>query len=128
MESRAVAKFIRMSPRKVRQVIDLIRGKGLEEALAILEFTPNIAREPIKKLIDSAAANAENNYDMSRDGLWISQAYVDSGPTMKRLRAGSMGRGGIIRKRISHITVVVSDERPARLRGSTASEKRKGGK
>ena len=122
MEAKAVAKFIRMSPRKVRQVVDLIRGKQLPEALAILEFTPNIAGEPIKKLINSAVANAENNYDMSRDELWISQAYVDSGPTMRRLREGSMGRGGIIRKRMSHITVVLSDER-----STQASGKSKGG-
>jgi large subunit ribosomal protein L22 len=99
-----------MSPFKARQVVDLIRGKALSEALAILKFTPRRAVEPVRKVVESAAANAENNLGASREDLWVAQAYVDGGPSMKRMRPGSMGRTGIILHRTSHITVVVSDE------------------
>lgn len=110
MEARAVAKYIRISPRKVRQVVDLIRGKDVAEALAILRFTPKRASVPVAKVIKSAAANAEHNYEMDRDKLYIAAAYVDQGPTLKRYQARAMGRADVLRKRTSHITVVVKEK------------------
>lgn len=111
MESKAVAKFVRMSPRKVRQVADLIRGKKVDEALAILKFTPKASTEPLTKVVKSAAANAEHNYDMDTDALYISRIYVDQGPTLKRFKPRAMGRADLIRKRTSHITVVLSEKK-----------------
>jgi len=112
-------------------VLALIRGRDLGEALATLDFTPGAASPAIKKLINSAAANAENNHGMDRERLWVSRAHADAGPSLRRFRPGSMGRGGIIRRRISHITVVV-EERPrepsaprARRRGGAEPEKSK---
>jgi len=116
MEAKAIAKYVRMSPRKVRHVIDLIRGKDLAEALAILRFTPNIASEPIRKVVESAAANAENNHNMVRDALYVSSAFVDGGPSMRRMRPGSIGRGGVIKRRMSHITVGVSEREELKAR------------
>lgn len=109
MEARARAKYIRISPSKVRQVVDLIRGKSVPEALAILQFTPKRAAKPVAKVINSAAANAEHNYEMDRDSLYISEAYVDQGPTLKRYKPRAMGRADLIRKRTSHITVVLKE-------------------
>jgi len=111
MEARAVAKFIRVSPRKARMVVDLIRGKKLEEALAILRYTPNKATEAVTKVVKSAAANAEHNYEMDKDELFISAIYVDQGPTLKRIQPRAMGRADIMRRKTSHITVVVSDKK-----------------
>jgi len=111
MEAKAVAKFIRISPRKVRQVVDLIRGKDVNEALAILRFTPKRASTPVAKVINSAAANAEHNYDMNRDDLYVAKAYVDEGPTIKRWQARGMGRADILRHRTSHITVIVEEKK-----------------
>jgi large subunit ribosomal protein L22 len=111
MEAKAVAKFIRISPRKVRHVVDLIRGKDVNEALAILRFTPKRASKPVQKVIQSAAANAEHNYDMDHDSLYIAKAYVDEGPTLKRWQARGMGRADILRHRTSHITVVVEEKK-----------------
>lgn len=111
MEARAVAKYVRISPRKVRQVVDLIRGKKVDEALAILQFTPKISTEPVTKVLKSAVANAEHNYDMSADDLYITKIYVDQGPTIKRIKPRAMGRADRIRKRTSHITVVVGDKK-----------------
>ncbi|AEF93121.1 ribosomal protein L22 [Desulfotomaculum nigrificans CO-1-SRB] len=111
MEARAIAKFIRVSPRKARMVVDLIRGKKLDEALAILRYTPNKATEAVTKVVKSAAANAEHNYDMDKDELYISKIYVDQGPSLKRIMPRAMGRADIIKRRTSHITVVVSDKK-----------------
>lgn len=109
MEARAVARHVRISPRKARQVVDLIRGKSLKEAMAILEYTPKAASTIVAKVVRSAAANAENNYDMNPDDLFVSEAYVDQGPTMKRIMPRARGMADRIRKRTSHITVVVSE-------------------
>jgi len=109
MEAKAVAKFIRISPTKVRQVADLIRGKDIREALAILRYTPKGASLPISKVVKSAVANAEHNYEMNSDKLYISKIFVDQGPTLKRFRPRAMGRADRIRKRTSHITIVVKE-------------------
>lgn len=110
MEAKAVAKYIRISPRKARQVIDLIRGKDVGEAFAILNFTAHKGTESITKVLKSAVANAEHNYALDSDNLYIREAYVDEGPTMKRIRPRARGRADLIRKRSSHITVVVSEK------------------
>ena len=110
METKAVARYIRMSPRKIRRVLQPIKGLGLKEAQATLDALPHRAARVIRRLIDSAAANAENNHGMDRDELWVAQAYVDAGPTMKRWQAASQGRIGMVRKRTSHLSVVLSDE------------------
>ena len=111
MEARAIAKFIRVSPRKARMVVDLVRGKKLEEALAILRYTPNKAADVVTKVVKSAAANAEHNYEMDKDDLVISQIFVDQGPSLKRVMPRAMGRADIIKRKTSHITVVVSDQK-----------------
>ncbi len=111
MEARAVAKYLRISPRKARQVIDLIRGKDADEAQAILKSTPKKAAELIEKVVNSAVANAENNHDMFFEELYISEAYANEGPTMKRFKERAMGQASPINKRTSHITIVVSDEK-----------------
>ncbi|HHY61458.1 MAG: 50S ribosomal protein L22 [Bacillota bacterium] len=109
MEAKAVARYVRMSPQKVRRVVDLVRGKSVDEALTILKYTPHIAAEPVSKVVASAAANAENNLDLSRDDLYIAEAYVDEGPTLKRIRPRARGMANRILKRTSHITVVVRE-------------------
>ena len=109
MEARAIAKHIRISPRKVKIVIDLIRGKDLGEALNILSLTPKAASEPVTKLLRSAAANAENNYDMNVDNLYVAEIQANQGPTLKRYRARAQGRGTQILKRTSHISVVLKE-------------------
>ncbi|GAW90905.1 50S ribosomal protein L22 [Calderihabitans maritimus] len=109
MEARAVARYIRISPRKVRQVVDLIRGKDVGEALAILRYTPKRAAKPVEKVLRSAIANAEHNYDMNPDNLYVFRIYVDQGPTLKRYKPRAYGRADLIRKRTSHITVVVKE-------------------
>ena len=109
MEARAVARYIRISPRKVRLVIDLVRGKKVDEALAILEFTPKRAAKVVKKLIQSAVANAEQNPDVDVDNLYIKRIYADEGPTLKRIRPRAVGRAYLIRKRTSHITVILDE-------------------
>ncbi len=111
MEAKAVAKYIRMSPRKARHVIDLIRGKAITEALAILKFTPNKATEAIEKAVKSAVANAEHNYEMNADNLYVAKAFVDGGPTIKRFKPRAMGRADSIAKRTSHVTVIVSEKK-----------------
>lgn len=109
MEARAVAKHIRISPRKARLVMDLVRGKDAGEAMAILRNTPKKAARIIEKVLKSAVANAENNHDMVTEDLYISKGYVDEGPTLKRFRARSMGMATRIRRRTSHITIAVSE-------------------
>lgn len=103
----AVAKYIRISPSKVGVVLDLIRGKGYREALAILENTPKAASLPVKKVLNSAAANAEVNKGMSKDTLFVAECYADQGPTLKRVMPRAQGRAYRILKRTSHITVVL---------------------
>ena len=110
MEAKAVAKYVRIAPRKVRVVMDLIRGKDVAEAFAILKFTPKAGADVIEKVLKSAVANAENNFDMDVDNLYISSAFVDQGPTLKRIHPRSRGQAFKILKRTSHITVIV-DER-----------------
>jgi large subunit ribosomal protein L22 len=109
MEARAQARYVRVTPMKARRVIDLIRGMQADEAQAVLRFAPQAASEPVGKVLASAIANATNNYAMDARGLVISEAYVDEGPTMKRIRPRAQGRAYRIRKRSSHITVIVSD-------------------
>lgn len=104
---RAIAKHVRISPYKVRIVLDIIRGKGYREAVAILENTPKSASEPIKKVLMSAAANAENNLGMNKDNLFVAACFADQGPTLKRVQPVSKGRAYRILKRTSHITVVL---------------------
>lgn len=108
VEAKAVAKYIRISPRKVRQVVDLIRGKSVDEASAILKLIPNRAKEPVGKALKSAVANAEHNANLNKDDLVVSKVYVDQGPTLKRFKPRAMGRADRIMGRTSHITVVVS--------------------
>jgi large subunit ribosomal protein L22 len=113
VESKAVAKHIRISPRKVRQVVDLIRGKGVDEAAAILKLLPNRGSEPVFKVLNSAVANAEHNNNLNRDDLIVKRVFVDQGPTMKRFKPRAMGRADRILKRTCHITVVVSEREEA---------------
>jgi large subunit ribosomal protein L22 len=103
----ATARYVRMTPMKCRRVIDLVRGLPLQEALDVLRFDVHAASDPIYKVLHSAAANAENNNDLDRSRLFVSQAYVDEGPTLKRFRPRAQGRAYRIRKRTSHITIVV---------------------
>jgi large subunit ribosomal protein L22 len=109
MESVAKLNYARISPRKVKIVIDMIRNKRIPEALAILRYTPKAASPIVEKLIKSAVANAENNHNMSVDKLYISEIYANQGPTMKRIRPRARGRAYRIRKRTSHITVVLKE-------------------
>ena len=109
MEAKAVAKYVRMSPIKLKPVTDLVRGKDLQEALTILKFTPGKGAELVEKVVKSAAANAENNHDMDVDKLYVAEVYANQGPTMKRWRAGSQGRASIILKRSSHIGVTLKE-------------------
>ena len=103
----AQAKYVRMTPMKCRRVIDLVRGMPVQAALDVLRFDVHAASEPIGKVLASAIANAEHNKSLNRRDLFISQAYVDEGPTLKRFRPRAQGRAYRIRKRTSHITVVV---------------------
>lgn len=107
--AKAVAKTVRIAPRKARIVIDLIRGKQVGEAIAILKYTPRSASPIIEKVLKSAIANAEHNYDLDINKLVVEEAFVDEGPTLKRFRPRAQGRASAINKRTSHITVVVSE-------------------
>ena len=106
---RAVAKFVRVSPSKVQQVVNLIRGKEAEEAEHILDFSVKGAARKVSKVLKSAIANAERNHNMSRDNLIVSEAFADQGPTLKRIRPRAMGRASKIKKRTSHITIVLRE-------------------
>ncbi|HBM75562.1 MAG TPA: 50S ribosomal protein L22 [Clostridiaceae bacterium] len=110
MEARAIARYVRISPRKVNIVLRLIRGKDVKEALAILKFTPKSASEIVTKIIKSAVANAENNHEMNADNLYIAESYANQGPTLKRFQPHAQGRAFRIKKRTSHITVVVKEK------------------
>lgn len=107
-EVKAVARYIRMSPFKVRRVLDQIRGRSYREALIILEFMPYRACEPVLKVLRSAAANAEHNEGLSRGNLVVSQAFADQGPVLKRFRPRAQGRAYQIRKPTCHITIGVA--------------------
>ena len=110
MEARATLRYARISPRKVGIVLDLIRNKPLDEALAILQYTPKAACEPLLKLVNSAAANAENNFNMDRNSLYVAECYVCPGPTLKRIMPRDHGRAYRILKRTSHMTVVLKEK------------------
>lgn len=109
MEARAIAKYVRMSPTKVGVVLDLIRGKDVNEAFAILKYTPRDAAEVIYKVLNSAVANAENNNNLDVNRLYVSEAFVGQGPTLKRFRPMDHGKAFRINKRTSHITVIVKE-------------------
>lgn len=111
MQAKAVAKQVRVAPRKARLVVDLIRGKEVGEAFAILRNTPKAASPIVEKLLKSAVANAEHNYEMEPNNLFVEQVFVDEGATLKRFRPRAMGRAGRINKRASHITVIVSEKK-----------------
>ena len=115
--ARAQARFVRVTPQKARRVIDLIRGMNATDAQALLRFAPQAASEPIGKVLDSAIANASNNYNLDPRTLVISQAFVDEGPTMKRFRPRAQGRASQILKRTSHITVVVESVPASQKKG-----------
>jgi len=110
MEARAHLKYARISPRKVKIVCDLIRGKDTKTAKAILEQTPKAGAELMLKLLNSVVANAENNHEMDPDSLYVSETYANPGPTLKRLRQQARGRAYRINKRTSHITIIVTEK------------------
>ena len=108
-EARAIARFLRVSPFKARQVADLVRGKNVNEAVGILKYTNKKSAPLISKVLKSAIANAEHNNDMDSDELYVSEIYVDEGPTLKRMRPRAYGRADVRRHRTSHITVVLRE-------------------
>ncbi len=110
-QAKATARTVRIASRKVRLVVDLIRGKKIGEAIAILRLTPKAASPVVEKVLKSAIANAEHNYEMDVENLFVSEVFVDEGPTMKRFRPRAQGRASAINKRTSHITLVVSEKK-----------------
>ena len=110
-QSKAVARTVRIAPRKVRLVLDLIRGKQVGEAVAILNHTPKAASPVIEKVLKSAVANAEHNYEMDINSLVVTEAYANEGPTLKRFRPRAQGRASAINKRTSHITIILSEKK-----------------
>ena len=113
VEVRAVAKYVRMAPRKTRMVIDMIRNLPVAKALEVLQFSTRAASEPVEKVLRSAIANAVNNNGLRADDLYVKLAYVDEGPTLKRIRPRAKGSASRINKRMSHITVVVAPRKEA---------------
>jgi large subunit ribosomal protein L22 len=111
MQAKAIARQVRVAPRKARLVVDLIRGKHVGEAFAILRNTPKTASPIVEKVLKSAVANAEHNYELEADNLVVEQVFVDEGATMKRFRPRAMGRASRINKRTSHITIIVSEKK-----------------
>ncbi|OLT38585.1 50S ribosomal protein L22 [Actinomadura sp. CNU-125] len=124
MEARAQARYIRVTPRKARRVVDLIRGLPAAEAQAVLRFAPQAAGEPVGKVLASAIANAEHNFKLDSDTLVVSRAWVDEGPTLKRFRPRAQGRAYRINKRTSHITVVVESRDEASATGGGKKTRR----
>lgn len=108
-KAEATLKYARISSRKVKIVADLIRGKDADEALAIVKFTPKASSEVIEKLLKSAIANAENNHGMKHEKLYVAEIYVNQGPTLRRIRPAAKGSAVRIRKRTSHITIVLKE-------------------
>ena len=131
--SYAIARHVRMSPMKVRRVINLVRGLEVPEALTLLKFAPQAASKPIYKVVESAAANAEQTESLRAEELYISQAFVDEGVTMRRIRPRAKGSASRIYKRASHITVVVEPRaeapvprtRPAQKSGAKKTDEQK---
>ncbi len=121
---RAVARYVRISPSKARQVADLIRGKDLAEARYITTFSPKEAARLIGKVLESAVANAENNEGLNADNLVVANCYIDEGPTLKRWRPRAHGRATRIRKRTSHITVVLAEREEIEARGRRGLKRR----
>jgi large subunit ribosomal protein L22 len=113
MQVKAQARYVRVTPSKARRVVDLIRGLHVEEARRVLQFTPRAAATPVRKVLDSAVANAEHNFSLDADGLFVERAFVDEGPTLKRFRPRALGRAYRVRKRTSHITVIVNSREEA---------------
>lgn len=113
MEVKAVSKYVRVSPRKARVVVDLVRGKSVEQAREILAYTNRAIAETVEKTLNSAVANAEHNHSLNPDSLVIAKAYVDEGPTLKRIRPRAKGSASRINKRTSHITVIVAPREEA---------------
>ena len=111
MEAKAIAKTVRIAPRKVRLVVDLVRGKKVSEAAAILRLTPKASSVVVEKVLKSAAANAVNNLKMDQASLFVKEAYVNEGPTMKRFQPRAKGSAGGILKRTSHITIVLEEKK-----------------
>jgi large subunit ribosomal protein L22 len=120
MEARAKARYVRVTPRKARRVVDLIRGLPAEQAQAVLAFAPQSASDPVGKVLASAIANAEQTGRAAAATLMVSRAWVDEGPTLKRFRPRAQGRGYRINKKTSHITVIVSDRGMVSDRGATS--------
>ena len=108
-EARASLNYARISARKVKIVIDLIRGKSVDEALAIVKYTPKAASEIVEKLLKSAIANAENNHNMAHEKLYVAEVFANQGPTLKRIRPAAKGSAVRIRKRTSHITIILRE-------------------
>ena len=109
-EARATLKFARISARKVKIVADLVRGKDVDEALAIMKFTPKASSEVLEKLLKSAIANAENNHEMKHENLYVAEIFANQGPTLKRIIPAAKGSAVRIRKRTSHITIVLKEK------------------
>jgi large subunit ribosomal protein L22 len=129
-EAIAVAKFIRMSPTKARQVVDLIRGRHVDDARRVLRFSERSASTTIAKVLESAVANAEHNHSLPADELFVARAWVDEGPTLRRFRPRALGRATRVRKRTCHISVVVGrmeelQARPARAASSSEGTRRR---
>jgi large subunit ribosomal protein L22 len=123
MEARAQARYVRVTPMKARRVVDLIRGMKADDAAAVLRFAPQAAAEPVRKVLESAMANAEDSKGLSAETLYVAQAYVDEGPTMKRFRPRAQGRAYRVNKRTSHITVIVEERTPAQRTNRTAGSR-----
>jgi large subunit ribosomal protein L22 len=113
MESRAIARYVRVAPRKARLVVDQVRGKSIARATEICQFSDRAVAEVVGKVIDSAVANARQQHQLRPESLYIKTAYVDEGPTMKRLRPRAKGQGARIRKRTCHITIIVAPREEA---------------
>ena len=109
-EASATLKYARISSRKVKIVADLVRGKDVDEALAIMKFTPKASSEVLEKLLKSAIANAENNHEMKHENLYVAEIFANQGPTLKRIRPAAKGSAVRIRKRTSHITIVLKEK------------------
>jgi large subunit ribosomal protein L22 len=110
MEVKASARYVRIAPRKVRIVVDLVRGKDVGDALAILKNTPKAASPLVEKVLKAAVANAEHNYELDSDNLYVAKAFVDQGPTLKRYKARAKGMASRILKKTSHITLMVAEK------------------
>jgi large subunit ribosomal protein L22 len=121
--ARASARYLRVSPRKARRIVDIVRGTKATEALDVLRFDEHAASEDVYKVVASAVANAEHNQQLDRESLWIAEAFVDEGPTLKRFRPRAQGRAYRIRKRTSHVTVVVESRESAAGAGGSRSRR-----